>query len=46
MFLTVSEIPIIANFAIKEKKRIDKKIPKKNKICAITFEVFKVSLNN
>lgn len=37
MFLTVSEIPIIANFATKEKNKIDKKIPKNNKIVAITL---------
>ena len=39
MFLTVSDIPKNANLAIKEKNNIDRKIPKKNKIVSITFEV-------
>lgn len=42
MFLTVSDIPKIANLAIKEKNNIDKKTPKVNKIVVITFEVLKL----
>lgn len=41
MFLTVSDTPIIANFAINEKNNIDKKIPKNNKIESIPLSVFK-----
>lgn len=41
MFLTISEIPKIANLAIKEKNKIAQNIPKNNKIVVITFEVLK-----
>ena len=37
MFLIVSEIPEIANLAIKEKNKIAQKTPKNNKIVSITF---------
>lgn len=36
MFFNVSDIPIIANFATKEKNKIERKAPKKNKIVVIT----------